>query len=219
MKKQQKLEGNRLTFFQMGAIISLVLSLAAFEWESPTDVITFSKLPMIIDPIQAPISLKLPEKQAEKPKINYMTNIIDVPDNKKTVDYITPGADAPIIDSLDGVSLEPETNSGPEPPFISVEIMPEFTGGEKARIKYLRDNVRYPSEALRSGVQGRVYISFIVEADGSVSNVNLLRGIGFGCDEEALRVLSAMPRWKPGIQSGKTVRVLYNTDIKFTLAQ
>jgi len=95
--------------------------------------------------------------------------------------------------------------------------MPQFPGGEKARIKYLDENIVYPIEARRKGIQGKVFVTFIVERDGSVSNVRLLRGIGGGCNEEAIRVIENMPKWIPGIQKGKPVRVQFNIPIIFKL--
>ena len=87
-----------------------------------------------------------------------------------------------------------------------VEIMPQFTGGEKARIKYLIENINYPIYARRTGIQGKVYVTFIVEKDGSITNINILRGIGGGCDEEVIRIVENMPKWSPGIMDGKPVR-------------
>jgi len=101
--------------------------------------------------------------------------------------------------------------------FTVVEEMPEFPGGRDELIKYLSTSVKYPEEAKEKGIQGRVFLNFIVEKDGSIDSVKLLRGIGSGCDEEAIRVISSMPNWSPGMQRDKAVRVSYNIPIKFTL--
>lgn len=101
--------------------------------------------------------------------------------------------------------------------FVVVEESPEFQGGDQARIEYLIKNINYPKKARKAGIQGTVYITFIIEKDGKVSNVRILRGIGGGCDEESLRVVKNMPKWKPGRQRGKNVRVQYNMPLKFTL--
>lgn len=103
--------------------------------------------------------------------------------------------------------------------FSVVEDEPEFPGGVEALYKYLAENIKYPEQAKSEGVQGRVFVSFVIEADGSVSNAKVLRGIGGGCDEEALRVVEAMPKWKPGMQQGVPVRVQYNIPITFKLQQ
>ncbi|MDR2906516.1 MAG: energy transducer TonB, partial [Bacteroidales bacterium] len=94
-----------------------------------------------------------------------------------------------------------------EMPFMIIEEMPEFPGGEEARVKYLSENMIYPSAARDSGIQGTIYVNFIIEKDGSISDVKVVNGIGGGCDEEAIRVVKMMPKWKPGRQRGKPVRV------------
>lgn len=101
--------------------------------------------------------------------------------------------------------------------FTVVEEPPQFPGGDEARIQYMISSIKYPDEARKKGVQGTVFISFIVEPDGSISHTKVLRGVGGGCDEEALRVINGMPNWIPGKQKGKPVRVQFNMPIKFTL--
>lgn len=101
--------------------------------------------------------------------------------------------------------------------YTVVEDMPEFPGGEKKLFAYLGENISYPKAAKEAKVSGRVFITFVIEKDGSVSEVKLLRGIGSGCDEEAMRVVSSMPKWKPGLSEGKPVRVQYNLPIKYAL--
>ncbi len=101
--------------------------------------------------------------------------------------------------------------------FLVVEKMPEFVGGEQAMYKFIGDQIKYPDQAKTEGIEGRVYVSFIVEKDGEISNVEILRGIGGGCDKEAARVIKSMPNWNPGQQRGENVRVQYRMPIKFTL--
>lgn len=103
--------------------------------------------------------------------------------------------------------------------FQIVDEMPEFPGGVEAMMKYMAENVKYPEKAKDEEISGRVFISFVIEKDGSVSNVKVLRGIGGGCDEEAVRVISSMPKWKPGKQKGEAVRVSYQIPIMFKLGQ
>jgi protein TonB len=101
--------------------------------------------------------------------------------------------------------------------FLSVENMPEFPGGEEALNRYLNDSIHYPELAIEKKIQGRVFISFVVKEDGSVIDARVLRGIGGGCDEEALRVIKAMPSWIPGKQYGIPVRVQVNLPVKFII--
>ncbi len=105
----------------------------------------------------------------------------------------------------------------PNEPMTIVEEMPEFPGGPEALYPYIGKNLRYPEQAVEEGIEGVVYLTFVVETDGRISNVNVLRGIGGGCSEEAVRVVKGMPNWKPGKQNGKTVRVRYNLPIRFKL--
>ena len=100
-----------------------------------------------------------------------------------------------------------------------VEEMPQFPGGEKALMEYIAKNLTYPQEARDKGVEGRVLIGMVIEKDGSVSNVKVLRGISQECDAEAVRVISSLPKWKPGKMKGEPVQVSYQIPINFKLAE
>lgn len=102
--------------------------------------------------------------------------------------------------------------------FAAVEKLPKFPGGDEAFGKYLSKTIRYPAVAKENNTQGRVIVSFVVERDGKLTDIKVLRDIGGGCGEEAIRVLSKSPAWSPGIQNGKAVRVAYTMPINFTLA-
>ncbi|MFZ4707345.1 MAG: energy transducer TonB [Bacteroidales bacterium] len=104
-----------------------------------------------------------------------------------------------------------------KPVFTIVEEMPSYPGGEGERNKFLNENIVYPHQATENGIQGTVYVSFIINSKGNLTDLKILRGIGGGCDEEALRVVKMMPQWYPGKQNGKQVRVLFNMPIYFKL--
>lgn len=104
-----------------------------------------------------------------------------------------------------------------EQPFVVVEQMPQFPGGEKEMMKFIHDNLKYPVIAQEMGVSGTVIVNFVVGRDGKISRIKVMRGIGSGCDEEAVRVLEKMPPWSPGKQGGKPVLVSYTIPIKFVL--
>jgi TonB family protein len=104
-----------------------------------------------------------------------------------------------------------------DPVFTVVETPPAYPGGQDALIRHIAENIKYPEGARVKGIQGTVFTTFVVEKDGAVSNVKILRGIGSGCDEEAVRVISGMQRWTPGYQKGEPVRVQFNLPIKFAL--
>ena len=101
--------------------------------------------------------------------------------------------------------------------FDVVEQMPEYPGGMQALFEYLGQNLKYPEDAKEQKVEGRVIAIFVVETDGSISNVEVVKPVFPSLDAEAVRVLSGMPKWKPGMQSGKVVRVKYTVPINFSL--
>ena len=103
--------------------------------------------------------------------------------------------------------------------FTSVEQMPGFLGGLEAFYKFLAQSIRYPATAFENNIQGKVVVQFIVEKDGRLTNFKILRSVGGGCDEEAIRVLSSSPRWLPGMQANKPVKVYYIVPISFTIEQ
>ena len=98
-----------------------------------------------------------------------------------------------------------------------VEVMPQYPGGQIAMLKYIMENIKYPKQIMEEGIQGRVTVSFIVEKDGRVSNVRLLRSVQPALDKEAIRVVKSMPKWTPGKQNGKPVRVRFNLPVMFKL--
>jgi protein TonB len=111
----------------------------------------------------------------------------------------------------------------PQPPknqpevFVMVEQMPEFPGGQSALVDYLSKNIHYPTQAKEKQIQGKVIVRFTVNSIGKIENAIIARGVGSGCDEEALRVVNAMPQWKPGRQNGKAVNVAFTLPINFSL--
>lgn len=130
-------------------------------------------------------------------------------------------------DEVGGAVLKAKEDiAAPEPPkhvveetkiFTVVEQMPMFPGGDAALMGYLRDNIKYPTVAAENGVQGRVVVGFVVERDGSITDVNILRGVDPSLDREAMRVVKSMPRWTPGKQNGSAVRVKYQVPVSFRL--
>lgn len=104
-----------------------------------------------------------------------------------------------------------------DPIFVVVEESPSYVGGDEARLKFIKENIIYPEEARQKGIQGTVYVTFVIEKSGSLNDVKVLRGLGGGLDEEAVRVVKMMPPWQAGKQRGKFQRVQYNMPVKFTL--
>ena len=139
---------------------------------------------------------------------------------KADVELVIPGDIVEVDEALDGY-VAPEVgeveNFDMVDVYTIVEQMPEFPGGEAKLLEFIKKNTRYPQEAKDVGIQGRVFVYFVVETDGSIGDVKILRGIGGTCDEEAMRVVKSMPKWKPGKHNGEFVRVSYQIPIFFKL--
>lgn len=101
--------------------------------------------------------------------------------------------------------------------FDVVEVMPQYPGGIPQMMKFIVSNIKYPKDAIKKGMQGAVVVQFVVEPDGSVSNVHVVRRVFPSLDTEAVRMVKAMPKWSPGMQNGKPVRVRFNVPIRFSL--
>jgi protein TonB len=129
-----------------------------------------------------------------------------------------PNADIRIEEPVGNSDVKQVVEENPNQIFTAVEQAPTFPGGDGAFGKYLGKNIRYPAIARENNVQGRVVLTFVVERDGSLTDIKVLRSLGSGTDEEAVRVLKASPKWKPGIQNGRPVRVQYSIPVNFTLA-
>lgn len=205
-------------FFQIGLIISLVAIFFAFQWKvyNRNEIIITHGTEITPDIDLIPITIpKPPPPPADLALIEIVKN--NDPVEITEVTFNTEGDETTVIPELPPLIQVPDKYEDSYAPFINVEQMPEFPGGSRAMFEYLSKNVRYPRLAQETGIQGTVFVSFIVEPDGSISNLKVLRGIGGGCDEEALRLFSSMPRWKPGMQSGRAVRVQFSASITFRL--
>lgn len=119
--------------------------------------------------------------------------------------------------SICPVQIEEYDEEGEIRAFVAVEQEPEFPGGIDSLYAWINRNLRYPEQARKENITGKVYVTFVVEKDGSIGNPKLLRDIGFGCGAEAIRVVKAMPKWNPGKQRGKPVRVQFNLPVSFSL--
>jgi len=216
------LESKKFIFFEIGFIIVLALIWGAFEVKSyeTAHVDMFERVEVVVE--EEMVEITQHEKVDLPPPPPSPTLLLHaVDDNIVITDIIE-------IDAEATVSTEVEVREWTRPAvveetiieeeiFIIVEQTPEYPGGDEARLNFLRNNIKYPQMAREAGIQGTVFVGFVVEKDGSVTQVKVLRGIGGGCDEEAIRVTKLMPKWKPGKQRGKEVRVSYNMPIKFTL--
>lgn len=161
-------------------------------------------------------------EECDREAIRVVNSMPDWTPGKQEGKVVRVGLELPIFFSLDygsktTVYNSDEINEG-DSIFTLVKQMPEFPGGTSALMEYLGANINYPEQAKKDSIQGRVFVNFIVEKDGTIGKVNVLRGVGGGCDEESIRVIKSMPAWTPGRdENGNAVRVSYNIPIKFTL--
>ena len=228
--------GNVLTGFVAGSITLLLLLYAPQVWdllskESRVLPPTESKTIKYTELAPPPSIEKLPPPPTQVQEIKKMVKYLPpkvtveevVEENVPTVEEIKQNDTGPSNTKgsgnivADTPPVEEGTGSGAEEVFSIVEEMPEYTGGMEAMGKYLSKNMRYPATARRMGVEGTVYVSFVVSKDGSISEVMVLKGIHADCDQEAVRVISKMPPWKPGKQRGAPVSVKFVLPIKFKL--
>lgn len=130
-----------------------------------------------------------------------------------------PDAIDPSLNTNPGTGTGKPIDAGPpkEETFTAVEQLPEFPGGQAALTKYLMNNIRYPPQAREEGIQGRVVLRFVVNQDGSISDITIVKDLPGGCGKEAVRVVTTMPKWKPGRQNGQAVKVYYNLPVTFNL--
>ena len=215
------LENKKLMFIQIGMVISLLVAWLAFEHKSydkrEIDPSLLNR-EVVVDEEMVEITKQEEQKPqpVEMPKQTTQLEIVqddvevedieinaEVEQNEVIEEYVAP-------EVVEDDVVEQEI-------FKIVEEMPSFPGGEQKLMEFVGKNIKYPQIARETGIQGRVFVNFVVEPDGSVSNVSVLRGIGGGCDEEAMRVVKSMPKWKPGKQRGKAVRVQYMLPVNFRL--
>jgi periplasmic protein TonB len=222
--KDLSLQRNK--FFLIGLFISISLAITAFEWRTvkvkkivldpvPAETETLSLVRITtIDPPAAPEPLKKMEPKKETPieirEIIAMTN--NTPeDNHTPIDL-----DRDPTSSISSGILDPLPEEDSTAFFVFVEKNPEPINGYKSFYDQLAKNMKYPRQASRMGIEGKVFVEFIVNKNGEPSDLKVTRGIGAGCDEEATRVLSLM-KWKPGEQRGKPVRVKMSMSVNFKL--
>ena len=224
IKKSPKadLESKKLTFTLIGLVVSLFIIWRVFEYKS-YDKQTFDDLQRTVEVIEEEMveitkqEQPKPQPPAPKPQV---TQIQIVEDDVEVEDEIDINAEVDQDEVIEEYEFVPEIE---EEEIVETEIfkvveeMPEFPGGAAKMMEYIQKNIKYPMMARESDIQGRVFVNFVVEPDGTITNVTVMRGIGGGCDEEALRVVQSMPNWKPGKQRGSAVRCSFTVPIIFKL--
>lgn len=225
--KEVDLEKKRPQFLVLGLCSALALLLVAFNYRT-SDLSRFDEpflnAEIIEDEISTPVVIL---KENPKPKIkisklrsaavNTKPIVIEVLIGKtsdKSWDDILGSED--YDDELFAEEKE-DKEEIPAPPRTWVEKMPSFVGGEREMFAFLGKNLRYPVQARDAGIEGIVYVEFVVEKDGSITNEKVYRSLGGGCEEAALKAVKRMPKWIPGSQGGQNVRVLFRLPVNFKL--
>ena len=224
VKKSPKadLEGKKSTWLLIGYVVVLAFMFVAFEWTQRDVKIDTSQAvaDVVFEEEIIPIT-ETPEQQAppppEAPKVAELLEIVDDKAQiEETTTIINEDNQARVevkYVPVQVVEEEPEEQTI----FEVVENMPDFPGGQAALMQYLAKNIKYPTIAQENGTQGRVIIQFVVERDGSISDVHVARGVDPYLDKEAVRVVKSMPKWLPGKQNGKAVRVKFTVPVMFRL--
>lgn len=220
--KRADLESKRPLFLQIGFVIALGIVFLAFELDSPvksTEV--FGPIDRVNTDIDELIPLTRPEEKPKELPKPVVIETIEIIDNTtlpgiETLELSSEATEKTFIDP--SLMVKPEVDKE-ETVFLmgTLDQNPEFPGGMLGLQKYLAKSVNYPTIAQETGIQGTVYLTFIINKSGKVEQVKLLRGADPSLDKEALRVVSSMPDWKPGKQGGNPVKVSYQVPIKFSL--
>ncbi len=220
-KKTEKadLTNKSWLFFNIGLVVTLLIVVMAFEYSTKddTDAKNLAKNQNILDEI-----LEVPPTEQPPPpppKIQQPV-IIEVPDEEEIKEDIKVEFDVEVTEDtkVEEIVIAPvEEKEDVDQIFLVVEETATPKGGMGAFYKYVGDKMKYPAQARRMGIEGKVFVEFVINRDGSITDVRAIKGIGAGCDEEAVRVVQSAPAWNPGKQRGKPVRQRYVVPITFKL--
>lgn len=220
------LENKRSAWLLMGYVVALSLLFIALEWnvrDDGDDTDRMSQMPVYEQEIEIPVTYAPPKPPAppplsqEQPAATVLT-VLDNRSEEEEIPLVLPEAVEGNGDGIPADESAVEGTATEETVYDVVERMPEFPDeGLAGLMRYLTRHIRYPRVALANRIQGQVLIQFIVNRDGSIADVRVLQGVHATLDGEATRVLSQMPRWKPGIRHGQPVRVRYTIPVVFRL--
>jgi protein TonB len=220
--KTANLERLRFTFLLIGLVTASSLVLSAFEWRTFAEERIVSDDEVLINTLPDEVILAyVPPKEEAKPKPKVMQRpVVDdfvySDDNRKIdIPLVIPDWD---IDEPTVIEIPVQKEKVDEPDFFMVvEKMPEYPGGIDAMYEFIGSKIKYPEMAKDAGIKGKVHLVFMVDKNGDISDLKIERGIGGGCDEEAIRVMKLMPKWSPGKQRGRAVNVQYRMAINYSL--
>ena len=227
VKKSPKadLEKGKTLGVLMGMIVGLAVLFVGFEWsDREVTIVQSGGVADIIAEeeveITRPEDTPPPPPPPPAPAIAEELNVVEDDVKLDDVDIISSEDDASSaqVEAYTPPAVVEEEEESSQQIFTVVETMPEFPGGQMALLQYLSKSIKYPVIAQENGIQGRVSCSFVVNKDGSIVDAEVIRGVDPSLDKEALRVINSMPKWSPGKQRGKPVRVAYTLPINFQLS-
>ncbi|MEY8706757.1 energy transducer TonB [Bacteroides faecichinchillae] len=222
--KKAAIENQRGSWLMMGLVVALAFMFVSFEWtQHGVRIATTSSLNDESIFVTELVPITFPdEKKPEPPPVTKLVDVLVVVDDKTEIEEDismvvedmsfkpVEGILAPPTEVVEEVILEDEI-------YVAVENMPEFPGGTAQLMKYLSSHIKYPTISQETGTSGKVIVQFVVDKDGSITSPEVVRGVDPYLDKEALRVISTMPKWKPGEQNGRKVRVKFTVPVSFTL--
>ncbi|MCR5140832.1 MAG: energy transducer TonB [Bacteroidaceae bacterium] len=222
--KSANLENKKGTWVLMGLVTVFALLFVAFEWtqhEKKYDGDILDAGDIILEEEVIPITM--PEKKTVPPPPQAVTqaevlNIVEDDAEIEETTLVSNEDQAVFVEVTDDVPVVVEEVEEEQEIFQVVENMPEFPGGTQALLQYLKKNIKYPTICQEQGIQGRVVVQFVVNKDGSIVDPEVIKPVNPYLDKEALRVVSTMPKWKPGEQRGKPVRVKFTLPVQFKLS-
>ncbi len=210
----------RPLLFNLSMVLTLSMVIIAMEWRSaPDEAALVSSGSLHFDEaLDIPVTEHVPPPP---PKIQQPI-VVEVPDEEEVEEMVV-NLDIEMKEEVEDLALAPvvaetiEKEAVDDEIFLIVEAVAVFPGGDGEMLKFIARNIVYPPQARRMAIEGRVFVKAVIERDGSVSTADVLKGIGGGCDQEAIRVIKSMPRWSPARQRGKPVRSAVTFPITFRL--
>jgi protein TonB len=220
-KKTEKADLTKKTgfFFSIGLFITMILVVMAFEWrEADEGVIDLAG--KRTDTFEETLEVPPTEQPPPPPPVIQQPQVVEVPDEEEIKEDIKVNLDVEVTEEAKVEQIVVQAEEPKEETdeiFTVVEESAAPKGGMAAFYKYVGEKIKYPAQARRMGIEGRVFVEFVINKDGSLSDVKAIKGIGAGCDEEAVRIIQSAPPWTPGKQRGKPVKQRYTLPIIFKL--
>jgi len=226
IKKSPKadIESSKLTSILIGLVVALGILFAAFEWAQSEMKVYDEALQTAAAEDEEMVEVTFRDETPPPPPPpepeTVLSDVIEIKENTadvKTADFSAEDDKNQRVEIREVVAVQEEEDEEAQQIHVVVEKMPEFPGGQEAMNRWLSKNIKYPLLAQENNIQGRVVCQFVVNSDGKIVDVVVVRGVEASLDAEAVRVIKSMPAWTPGKQGGKTVRVKYTLPIRFKL--